>query len=1189
MGARFCHLHNHTEYSLLDGASRIQAMVQRAVDLEMPALAITDHGVMFGVVEFHDACRSAGIRPVLGMEAYVAPNGLHKKNGREENETYHLVLLAKDMEGYRNLCKLHSIAALQGFYYKPRIDHDVLRQHSKGLIGTTSCLGSEVCQQLLNGQYDRAQYLAGMYKELFDEDSYFVELQDHGLPEQKLVNEKLLEIAKELRLPLLATNDSHYLCRGDAGMHDVLLAIGTQALLADPNRFKFKGEEFYLKSEKEMAELFPHQMDALENTLRVAEMCDVTIDVHRASMPAPVLPEGQCSTSYLRELAERGVRDRVAQPDELYWQRLDYELTVIAKEDFNDYFLLVREFANFTRQEGIMYGVRGSAAGSLVSFAIGVTDVDPVKHDLTFERFLNPERATMPDIDMDFEDARRDEVIRWVVNRFGTERVAQIITFGTLGAKASIRDAGRVMGYAPSEVDRLCKMIPGTPGMTIQGALDSVPEFRGVVESDARSRELVLSAARIEGISRNPGVHAAGVVITRKPLDNYIPLYRGNDGQAVTAYEMGILERLKMLKMDFLGLANLTVLSRAIENIRQTRASILDDPAELAKHPVLTGGHLAIPFDDEPTYHLLGRGDTVGVFQLESGGMRKHIVNLKPKTIGELAAMVALFRPGPMEHIPQFINQKFGRAKIEYLDERMEPILRDTYGIIVYQDQVIKLVQALAGFSLGRADMLRRAMSKKDRESMDAMYEEYLAGCDANKVERSVAEKVWELLIPFSGYAFNKAHAVCYAILAYQTAYLKTNYLPEFLAALLSAYCEKESRVATFIEECRRCKVPVQPPDVNRSQSDFTVESVGGSCGIRFGLRAIKNVGQGLVSYIVEERAQGPYTHLYEFCERVRSAGLNKSSADALIRSGALDSIDPNRNKLLMALDAALSYADYANRNRQSGQDSLFGESGPTEEMPLPTLADAPPPSRQELLAMEKMVLGIFVSDHPLRGFERAVARAATHTCGSISECADRTSVTVAGVITSFEERRTRSGDRMAKFLLEDVSGSVSCICYPRQYANLAATLVKDQVVAVQGDTKIDQFRRRNGPDEEQHVEVGVYAVRPLQPDVDLDQPGASLASGFVIVSLEKAYRKQLEQARELIAAHPGNYLVTLELHAEGYQGTLVLPDRVDATQEFVEQLNHIFSGGAVEVIASAGHEEVDLEEHGELAAPNPV
>ncbi|MFZ4506720.1 MAG: DNA polymerase III subunit alpha [Fimbriimonas sp.] len=1171
MARPFCHVHNHTEYSLLDGANRIGEMVKRAKELGMESLAISDHGVMFGVMEFYLECKSNAIKPILGVEAYVAPQGIDKRGGRADNEYFHLLLLAKNAEGYRNLCELSTIAALEGYYYKPRIDHDILRRYSKGLIATSTCLGSEVNQQLLEGNYDQAQYTAGMYAEMFGEGNYFIELQDHGLPEQARIKEPLIKIARDLKLPLIATNDAHYLCRKDATPHDVLLCIQTGANVADTNRMKFSTEEFYLKSGDEMAELFPDHPEAIENTLMVAEMCNVEFGKERAPMPAPELPEGITSMQYLREVAEKGLKARLKNPDEAI-DRLNFELGVIEKTGFEDYFLLVKEFAQATRDKGIYFGVRGSAAGSLVSFCIGITDVDPVKYDLTFERFLNPERISMPDIDMDFEDARRDEVIQYVTDRFGKERVAQIVTFGTLGAKASIKDSGRVLGYSPQETDRICKTIPNVPGMTIEKAEKELAEFREVIASDPRFKSLVETAKSVEGISRNCGVHAAGVVISREPLVQYLPLYRGNEGQPITAYEMGMLEKMGLLKMDFLGLSNLTVLARCVANIEATHGMRLD----IQK----------IEDGDTKTYEMLGRGETVGVFQLESGGMTRWVTQLKPANIGELAAIVALFRPGPMEHIPQFIDTKFKRRDATYLDERMRPILADTYGVIVYQDQVLKLVQALAGFTLGKADVLRRAMGKKNVEEMTKMQGEFMEGTARNGIHADAADQIWQLLLPFAGYAFNKAHAVCYAILAYQTAYLKANYPVEYMAALLAVYYSKEERVTAFIEECRRMRIQVLPPDVNASYADFTIETTEGGGkgtkraaktatdkGVRFGLAAIKGVGEGVVRAIIQEREEsGPFQHLDEFCDRLKPHGINRTAVEALVKAGALDGIDSNRRKLLDHVDSALAFADQLQRARAAGQNSLFGEA--TAEAPgsqWRVLPEGDKPTRSDNLAWEKEVMGIYVSDHPLRGLELEIQRHCSHRCTDALELDEGVQVRLAGVISSVRTIVTKAkGEKMANLVLEDFSGQIGAIAFPSSYARLREVIAKDSVVQITGYVMHREMRG------EKSVEIRVEDCKPIQVSLDLGYTGGGGGSGLVSMDIRRATEAQMCRLRDLIQEFPGDYQVELRIIQGSAAVPIYLVRHVTPNPAFLTAVEQIGMGLRVQVVHHDGGSSLD-------------
>ena len=1140
----FVHIHNHTEYSLLDGANRIPDMVARAKNLGMESLAISDHGVMFGVMEFYMEAKKEGIKPILGVEAYVAPQGIQNKKGDGEKNSFHLLLLAKDLEGYRNLCKLSTVAALEGYYYKPRVDHEILRKYSKGVIATSACLGSEVCQELLKGNYDRAQYIAGMYDEMFGHGNFFIEIQDHGLAEQRRIMPDLVQISKELKLPLVATNDAHYLCKLDAQPHDVLLCIQTNAQVSDTNRFKFETEEFYIKTQEEMAALFPDHPEALENTAMVAEMCNVELEKQRAPMPQPDVPEGMDSFDYLKELAIKGLTARMKDP-ELSLDRLEYELGVIQKTGFSDYVLLVKEFAQATRDRGIYFGVRGSAAGSLVSYCVGITDVDPIEYGLTFERFLNPERISMPDVDMDFEDSRRDEIIQYVTERFGKDRVAQIVTFGTLGAKAAIKDCGRAKGYSPQETERLTKTIPSLPNWNLARAYKEVAEFRQLVDSDPRMKDLYDTAKTVEGIARNSGVHAAGVVISRDPLSDYIPLYRGNDGQAVTAFEMGILEKIGMLKMDFLGLSNLTVLAKAVENIRQTRGIDID----------IRG----IADGDQKSYDMLARGETVGVFQLEGGGMTRWVVQLKPNSIRELAAMVALYRPGPMEHIPRYIDSKFGRAPIVYDDERMRPILEETYGVIVYQDQVMQLVQALAGFTLGKADVLRRAMGKKDVKAMGSMKVEFMDGTSASGVSDHTAEKVWEMLLPFAGYAFNKAHAVCYSILAYQTAYLKANYPVEYMAALLSVYLSKEDRVTSAIEECRRLKISVLPPSVNDSVGDFSIENRN---AIRFGLQAIKGVGEGVVDGLICERtAKGPYKHLFELAERTKPHGMNRTALEALVRSGALDCIDPNRKKLQDQVESALHYADQQLRSKLAGQDSLFGGPAEPNSQSYPILPDCEPPSRAEKLSMEKEVMGIYVSDHPLRGHERTIAQHSTHKISALEEVEENTFVKLAGVIAKIRTIVTkREGKKMATLTLEDFSGQIEATLFPATYEKLRDVLAKDSVVQAIGYVSMRELRG------ERMVEVRIEDVKPLEAALDLGFVDSRAAAGTVRVEIGRATEKQVVDLKCLIDEFPGEYQVLLQVLPEDSHLPYYLPNHVNPCPPFLIAAKALMVRGEVKI-----------------------
>lgn len=1168
MSRPFVHLHNHTEYSLLDGATKIKDLVRRVKELDMPAVAISDHGSMFGAVEFYDECKSNGVKPIIGMEAYVAPRGLETKKERIDRANYHLLLLAKNDTGYRNLCRLHAIGALEGFYSKPRIDIETLRKHSEGLIGSTTCIGSQVNQTLLKEGLDEAREMLAQYRDCFAADSFFLELMDHGHSQQKDINEVLVRWSKQFDLPLVATNDGHFLCKEAAPAHDLLWCIGTNDQVNRPDREKvFLGEE-YVKTADEMAALFPEHPEAIENSLRIAEMCDVSIEAERNVMPNPDLPEGATPNSHLRTLAEQGLEDRISNVDDQARERLNYELDVIEKTGYESYFLLVREFAQFTRESGIMFGVRGSAAGSLVSYTLGITDVDPLKYRLTFERFLNPERVTMPDVDMDFEDVRREEVIRHVTEKYGKDKVAQIVTLGRLKAKAAIRDAARALGRDLSEGDRLCRLISDSPAVTLDKTLNRgegnplySPEFRDLYDKDPQVKSLVDAAKGIEGTARQAGVHAAGVVIAGTELTNLVPLWKDTNGQAITAYEMKSLDRLGMLKMDFLGLSNLTVIARAIDNIRDRIGKKADTEKAKEEHPVLEG-IWNIPLDDTKAFELLGNGETTGIFQLESTGMRSYVTELKPKSVQDLAAMVALYRPGPMKEIPTYIKRQHGKEKITYPHPLTEQCLEETYGVIVYQDQVMEVVRAVAGFTLGKADILRRAMGKKKQSEMDRMKPEYMAGAKEKGVSEADAEKIWELLLPFAGYAFNKAHAVCYGMVAYQSAYLKANYPTEFMAAILAAYRTKEDRVVTIINECTRKGIKVTRPDINKSRASFAVQRRSGKATIRFGLQAIKGVGGGLSNSLIAEREEsGDFIHIYDIALRGKQHGLNKTSLEALIKAGALDGLEKNRQTLLDHVEAAFAYADREQKRIESGQDSLFGEggSGEEEEMVLPVLPPSPKPDRMENLAMEKEVMGIYVSDHPLRGREADILRASSHRCIEVQELKPNSEVALAGRIDSLREITTRQGKLMWELGIEDFSGRVRCIAFPKTVAELHGRVKRDDVVVIEGRTQ----KNRDGSEIELIVE-GVGEV-PETPRLVAQDPNSE---GVVLLSISRAKATELDELQKLIEESPGNHELAILFADE--EAPLMIHRRIEGTDEVLQKMSRMLTSASAYVMESA-------------------
>ncbi|MEI6914880.1 MAG: DNA polymerase III subunit alpha, partial [Armatimonadota bacterium] len=868
---QFVHLHAHSEYSLLDGACRIKHMVKKAAELEMPALALTDHGVMYGAIQFYEAAKDVGVKPIIGCEVYVARGSRTQKENRGGGKYYHLLLLAKNETGYKNLLKLVTISHLEGYYYKPRVDREVLQAHSDGLICLSSCLAGEVAQQVMDGEDKDALRTIAEHQEIFGHENYYLEIQDHDILEQHKVNQFLVSQSHKFNAPLVATNDVHYINASDATPHDVLLCIQTGSTVSDPKRMKFSSQEFYFKDMKEMIKRFKDYPGALERTLEIAERCDLVLEFGRQQLPDLPIPENRTPEEHLRISAYEGLQRRYPDAGPEIHERMEYELGVITTCGFAKYLLIVQDFATFALDNKIMAGVRGSAAGSLVCYCLGITSVDPIFHKLTFERFLNPERIQMPDVDFDFQDDRRGEVINYVQERYGRDHVSQIITFGTLGAKAAIRDAARAMEIPLADADRLAKMVPGLPiGMTIAAAMEANPDLKSAYAREPKSRELLDMAQKLEGISRHASTHAAGVLITRDPLVENVPLQRAPDGGYITQYDMNDVGKIGLLKMDFLGLINLSIIQKCLDLIEETRG----------EHIALTD----IPTDDQKAFDILAKAETTGLFQLESAGMRRNVRELKPQSIAELSALVALYRPGPMAHIPRYVSNKFGRTKTEYMHERLIDILGETYGVIVYQDQVMMIVQAIAGFTLGHADILRRAMGKKDPVKMAKERVHFVDGAVSNGVKKDIATKIFDLIEPFAGYAFNKAHAVCYGTVAYQTAYLKANYTVEYITALLACHAENQDKVAMYVEEARRLGIEILPPNVNESSADFSIDKK--AMTIRFGMAAIKNCGRAIVEAVVEERNKnGAFKTLEDFAMRAGSlSGFNRSAFECLAK-----------------------------------------------------------------------------------------------------------------------------------------------------------------------------------------------------------------------------------------------------------------------------------------------------------------
>jgi len=1059
----FVHLHVHSEYSLLDGACRVEDLCRRSSGDGSPGVALTDHGVMFGAMEFYYAARDHKLTPIVGCEAYIAPRGRFDRSVRDEA---HVTLLAADLVGYRNLVALISKGFLEGYYYKPRIDMDLLAKHHDGLIVLSGCMSSLVAQPFLRNDYAAAKSAAQSFVDIFG-DRFYIEVMRHGIPEQDVVTGGLIRLARDMKLPLVATNDSHYLDRRDAQAHDVLLCIGTGKTVQDTSRMKFMTDEFYVKSPQEMRALFADVPEACDNTLEIARRIDIKIPEKQFNIPLYPVPqkpdETQTPEAYLREICDAGLvarygETRVAQ-DAALRERLAYELGVINSMGFPSYFLIVWDFIKFARDRGIPVGPgRGSAVGSLVSYVLRITDLDPIKFDLIFERFLNPDRISMPDIDTDFCVERRDEVIKYVTEKYGTDRVAQIVTFGTMAARAAVRDAGRALAVPLGDVDRVAKLIPSGPGgLSIEKALQQIPELRNLYDGNPQARQLLETAKSIEGLARHASTHAAGVVISNDPLVDMTPLIKLGDDDVNTQYDMGWVERIGLLKMDFLGLRNLTVMKNAEDEIKRIEKPDFD----LA----------AIPDDDTKTFEMLGRGETTGVFQLESDGMRRVVSELKPTAFDDIVALVALYRPGPMEWIPQYINNKHGRAKPTYLHPKLEPILAPTYSVACYQEQIMQIARDIAGFSMSQADELRKVMGKKQKEKIPLYREKFVRGAvETIGITAELAEEIFKFVEPFAGYGFNKSHAVAYGWIAYQTAYLKANYARAYLAALMTSVRDKTEKLVEYIDEAKKVGIAVLPPDVNESRIDFTV--VGDD--IRFGLAAVKGVGEGAVRAIIEARERaGPFVDLFDFVKRVEAKLLNRKVFEALVKCGALDAVPGNRAQKLDALDTALEIAARAARDRESGQFSLFGDAGVVHEELAPQLRELPAPPVLEQLAWEKETLGIFVSGHPLSGVAEALARSGAVAVKDLRARQDDELVTLAGMLTAVRRTLTKAQQQMLVATLEDMTGSVECIVFPKTYAQLQAAFVPDAIVTLRGRVR---FRERRGamPGDEAPVELSV-------------------------------------------------------------------------------------------------------------------
>ncbi len=1148
----FVHLHVHSEYSLLDGAAQLEKLVAKAKELKFPAIALTDHGNLFGAIDFYQAAQKGGIKPIVGCELYVAPRGRKERGGEDGGYegANHLTVLVRNLTGYKNLIKLVAKAYLEGFYYKPRVDKELLAQHADGLLVLSGCLNSEVSRLISAGEHDRAREAAGWHQEVFGKDHYFMEVQAHGLDEQTKVTAETLKLAQAIGAPIAGTNDSHYLEAGHGRAHEALLCIQTGSTLLDPKRWRFSTEEFYVKSADEMARVFAEIPDACRNTLAVAERCNLTLEFGSFHLPRYVVPENHTLESYLEHVARDGLKRRYgANPGDAIEERFAHELRIIEKMGFAGYFLVVWDFIHYARERGIAVGPgRGSSAGSLVAYCLGITNVDPIRYGLLFERFLNPERISMPDMDIDFADDRRDEVIRYVAEKYGHDRVAHIITFGTLGAKAAIRDVGRVLGMTYADVDRIAKLVPAFPlNITLDDAYQKSPPLAEMVKTQTNVKELWDIARTLEGCTRHASVHASAVVISDDALDEHIPLYKDpKRPELITGFAMGPIEKLGLLKMDFLGLRTLTVLANTVALIRDSRGVAIDLDT--------------LPLDDAKTYALLTDARTFGVFQLESGGMRDALRGLKPSSLEDVIAMVSLYRPGPMELIPDFIARKHGRAKITYEHPAMQKFTQGTYGIMVYQEQIMQIASEMAGFTMGEADTLRRAMGKKDRELMAKQRDKFLAGCAEKGTAAAKAERVWELMEKFAGYGFNKSHAAAYALVAYQTAYFKANYPVEFMAALLTSEMGDTDKIVKYIDECRAMDLRVQPPDVNVSAVQF---SVAGDT-IRFGLAAIKNVGEAAMESILATRKQdGPFKSLEDFCARVDLRLVNRRVLESLIKAGAFDSLGLPRAHLMAGVDTALETGQRQQREKAEGQASFF------DLLPTPVAAPKAEPialvaewDSDQRLEFEKEVLGFYISGHPLARYASMVESFGITSTSEIAAKSAGARVLLFGQVAALKETATKSGSRMAFVTLEDMVGTVEVTVFPEPFKAAAEHLRGRQPVLVRG--RID--------DADKGRVVLADDIRPLEAALAADGRGAVKSSSepnAVRVRIRPAGdpRESIAALRTICGNHPGPVPVFVHLLLPAQE--VVVRTRglaVDAAPDLVAELNERFGDGAVTV-----------------------
>ena len=1155
----FAHLHVHTEYSLLDGSNKIKEYVKRVKELGMDSAAITDHGVMYGVIDFYKTCKAEGIRPVLGCEIYVAPNSrFDKELTGGEDRYYHLVLLAENNTGYDNLMKIVSRGFTEGYYYKPRVDMEILNEFHEGIIALSACLAGEVQRYIQKGLIDEAKKAALKYRDCFGEGNYFLELQDHGLPEQRLVNTTLLQMSKELNIPLVATNDVHYTYADDVEPHDILLCLQTGKKLSDEDRMRYVGGQYYVKSEEEMKGLFPYAWEAVENTQRIADRCNVEIEFGVTKLPKFDVPEGYDSWTYLNKLCYDGLAERYGEDldapagttGQSLRERLDYELGVIRTMGYVDYFLIVWDFINYAKQNGIMVGPgRGSAAGSIVSYCLKITNIDPIKYNLLFERFLNPERVSMPDIDIDFCFERRQEVIDYVSRKYGSEKVVQIVTFGTLAAKGVIRDVGRVMDLPYAYVDSLAKMIPGELNITIDRALQINPELRKMYESDMQVKHLIDMSKRLEGLPRHTSMHAAGVVICSRPAEELVPLSRGSDGSITTQFTMTTIEELGLLKMDFLGLRTLTVLRDAVKLVEKSRGIHID-----IDH---------IDFDDKKVLASIGTGRTDGVFQLESGGMKSFMKELRPENLEDIIAGISLYRPGPMDFIPKYIKGKNSGDVVTYDCPQLEPILAPTYGCIVYQEQVMQIVRDLGGYSLGRSDLVRRAMSKKkqsvmEKERANFVYgnaEENVPGCVSSGISESVASHIYDEMMDFAKYAFNKSHAACYAVVAYQTAYLKYYYPVEFMAALMTSVIDNSGKVAEYIMTCRSMGITILPPDINQGESGFSVNGTS----IRYALTAIKSVGRPVIETVVEERkARGPFTNLKDFITRVADKDVNKKAIENFIKAGAFDSLPGTRKQFMSAYVQIMEHIVRDKKNNMAGQMSLFDIVDDSQkddfDVKLPDVGEYP---KEMLLAFEKEVLGIYISGHPLEEQEELWRKGITNTTSDFvldeesgeTVVKDNATATIGGMIADKKIKYTKNDKIMAFLQVEDLVGSVEVIVFPRDYEKNSDKLMEDNKVFIRGRVSLEEDR------DGKLICEKITAFDEIPKKLWIKFP------------TKEAYEQEAEQLLSLLADSDGKDGVVIYIHEPRAMKQLPPNRNVEANEALCEKLVQRYGKENIKVV----------------------